>query len=74
MFYIESVDKLLGQTVSYGIVYRSFSSAKRALSASVAASRKCASRLGYGMVYSHWNDKRTECKLCETQFKRELRQ
>lgn len=63
MFYITTVDKLLGQTVNYGTVYKTMSSAKKSLSSSVAASRKQARNYGYGMVYSHWNLDRTSCEL-----------
>ena len=63
MYYVGTIDRLLGETVQYGAVYSTLTSAKKALSSSVAHSRKEASKRGYGRVYSHWSKDRQYCEL-----------
>ena len=63
LYYIGPIDRLLGETVRYGIVYETLTSAKKALSSCVRESRNDARQRGYGMVYSHWNTDRMFCRL-----------
>ena len=70
MYYVGTIDRLLGETVRYGTVYKTMKSAKKALSAAVAHSRKEASKRGYGRVYSQWSKDR---RLCELTFGKDPR-
>ena len=63
LYYIGPIDRLLGETVRYGTVYETLTSAKKALSKSVKESRMDARRRGYGMVYSHWSEDKQLCTL-----------
>ena len=63
MYYVGTIDRLLGETVRYGIVYQTLTSAKKALSSAVARSRKEASKRGYGRVHSQWSKDRQLCEL-----------
>ena len=63
MYHVGTIDRLLGETVQYGTVYSTMKSAKKALSAAVAHSRKEASKRGYGRVYSQWSKDRQLCEL-----------
>ena len=63
MYYVGTIDRLLGETVRYGTVYQTLTSAKKALSSCVRESRKEASKHGYGRVYSHWSKDRQYCEL-----------
>lgn len=63
MYFINSISRGLGEVIKYGVVYRSKSAAKKALSKAVGESRRDAAIRGYGMVYSHWNDDKSFCRL-----------
>ena len=63
MFYVEIVDRLIGQTVAYGDVYKTYRGAKKGLQKYVTLSRAEASKRGYGRVYTHWDSARTSCVL-----------
>ena len=63
LYYIGPIDRLLGETVRYGTVYETLTSAKKALASAVRESRNDARQRGYGMVYSHWSDDRQLCTL-----------
>lgn len=63
LYYVGTIDRLLGQTVRYGTVYETMTSAKKALSTLVKVSRNAARQRGYGMVYSQWSTDKTLCEL-----------
>lgn len=63
MYYVATIDRLLGETIQYGTVYRTLTAAKKALSSMVRESRNDARQRGYGMVYSQWSDDKMRCEL-----------
>ena len=63
LYYVGCIDRALGETVRYGTVYKTITSAKKALSRCVRESRLDALRRGYGMVYSHWSADKKFCRL-----------
>jgi hypothetical protein len=63
LYYIGSIDKLLGTAVQYGTVYRTLTSAKKALAAHVKESKQVARSRGYGTTYAHWSDSREFCRI-----------
>ena len=73
LYYVGTIDRLLGETVRYGTVYETMTSAKKALSSCVRESRNDARQRGYGMVYSHWNDEKTLCELTHEKDSRSAR-
>lgn len=70
MYYVGTIDRLLGENVRYGVVFRSTAKAKKELSRQVRLSREEARNRGYGMVYSHWSEDR---KMCELTFGKDRR-